>query len=852
MKGHLPPEIAGRIQVVVAGEPVVDRRQPYGIPYKTVLKEQDANRRRRVKASKDSASPEDGRKDEGTAKKDADVTLIKCAVEGDPGDYHDNSGGTELGWPRSQDHNPGAWYHFNGRLYTVPHSPCTDADTEDNGTSSRCLTESECSASEADEWVASDDDVVTDSDNDRPSFSHACPPGTPNGTEAAGEIKARKRPGTRKSTTKDAPDPMSTVRRVVPHKNRTSARTRDFITMYADTGVDNLSESALRAAMLKGERLSLVDVDVGETAEDPVEEEDGEGPMEQVTTHLLGDEWAWLEDVDTATEVGKSPPGPRQSKNGIGQTHTAIAGPVMSATGAGASKPVVNPSKPLPIPPVALSEPSRNIVASRDQVQARPSHPGSAMDHAAFCSPGRAPFSSPRSVPISSPPSQGPANYTPVRRVEASPARESGASASHGGGKGDEERDVRGATPETRRVAELEEEMRELKQMVAQMRGTRGTHQMEADKEPASTSAEYVTPKKEPTSGKSVPLPTVSHPLTPPGMPADTAPHKTEVKPSYRGAAGGRTKTPGASDEALEVPLPANPLLYDPLADSPAEASDHNVATRGLTKEPHDRPLKRMLFNNPLTPSLRTGVPPRQEGAAGGASRGLGAHGECAGDPRVSAHGGPAVGALVRSGGKRDRGDDTAVYIVVDYDPDTRVAGLPRGMPSDEHIHEYAKHAWELMVRHTRAKAVTYFPKNGVRNKALRLSLRRHYDVVAIDIRVAMGKTKYSGKVGKVFSKFWNESSTEARHVILTALEIDAGGPYKQEIHPVKKASLWRSYGPRMHAGFLISFWSHAERDRRPFTNALFMNACLAAYPEWERGTCLVLVPYHIAWVMMS
>ncbi|CAI5985501.1 unnamed protein product [Closterium sp. NIES-64] len=209
-----------------------------------------------------------------------------------------------------------------------------------------------------------------------------------------------------------------------------------------------------------------------------------------------------------------------------------------------------------------------------------------------------------------------------------------------------------------------------------------------------------------------------------------------------------------------------------------------------------------MLFNNPLTPSLRTGVPPRQEGAVGGASRGWGAHDECASDPRVSTHGGPAVSALVRTGGKHDRGDDTAVYIVVDYDPDARVAGLPRGMPSDEHIHEYAKHAWELMVRHTRAKAVTYFPKNGVRNEALRLSLRRHYDVVAIDIRVAMGKTKYSGKVGKVFSKFRNESSTEARHVILAALEIDAGVPYKQEIHPDKKVSLWRSYGP--------SEWSRA------------------------------------------
>ncbi|CAI5991956.1 unnamed protein product [Closterium sp. NIES-64] len=51
------------------------------------------------------------------------------------------------------------------------------------------------------------------------------------------------------------------------------------------------------------------------------------------------------------------------------------------------------------------------------------------------------------------------------------------------------------------------------------------------------------------------------------------------------------------------------------------------------------------------------------------------------------------------------------------------------------------------------------------------------------------------------------------------------------------------------HLGHKVSSWSHEKGDKRPFTSALFF----AAYPEWVTADgILVLVPYHIAWVLFS
>ncbi|CAI5973089.1 unnamed protein product [Closterium sp. NIES-65] len=55
------------------------------------------------------------------------------------------------------------------------------------------------------------------------------------------------------------------------------------------------------------------------------------------------------------------------------------------------------------------------------------------------------------------------------------------------------------------------------------------------------------------------------------------------------------------------------------------------------------------------------------------------------------------------------------------------------------------------------------------------------------------------------------------------------------------------------HLGHKVSSWSHEKGDKRPFTSALFFAACKAAYPEWVTADgILVLVPYHIAWVLFS
>ncbi|CAI5470301.1 unnamed protein product [Closterium sp. Yama58-4] len=545
---------------------------------------------------------------------------------------------------------------------------------------------------------------------------------------------------------------MATVARVLPHNTRTGARGRDYINMYAAAGQETLSDGALRAAALKGELPSHQAFDAGEPHVEPAEVEEPNGNEEDIEPLLLGDEWAWLEHVDGATASTHSPHCSGQAKPMVTHTHPPADGPLDAPVGSGASKPVVTPSTPLHIPPVALSDPSPRIVTPRGRAQAPPPLPGGSKAHAAFCSPGRAPFSSPRCAPISSPVSQAPANYTPVRREENSPARESGASASDGGANGVVAREERGATPEGRRVAELEEEMRELKRMVARQ----------------SRNAPH-------GRGQGVRRSQGGHH-------AKTASHSSD---------GGPKTAPVPKIDVEGARVAANPLLYDPMDDSPAADADASVHVRPVTNKQVERPLKRVLFNNPLSPTLRPERPPRQDGVAGGAGGGLGRQDGCAVGPRGTDHGGPSVGAFagpytparsenVRSRGRRERGEDATVVIVVDYDPDARVLSLPRGMPPAEKI-----------------LVVTYFPKNGVRNKALRLSLRRHFDVVEIDIRVAVADGNYSSKVGKVFSKFRNESSTNARHVILRVLRINAGGPYKQEITPTKKEAIYTAHGPR-------------------------------------------------------
>ncbi|CAI5989144.1 unnamed protein product [Closterium sp. NIES-64] len=236
---------------------------------------------------------------------------------------------------------------------------------------------------------------------------------------------------------------------------------------------------------------------------------------------------------------------------------------------------------------------------------------------------------------------------------------------------------------------------------------------------------------------------------------------------------------------------------------------------------------------------------------------------------------------------KRERPKMT---IVVDYNPNDARPELQPGMPPADKIHFYAKKAMHLLLRSCAAHGVTHWPTDKERNVALLVVLRCHYDVCQLDVDRAMNDGAYSKVVNKIWSKFRSDSSSNGRRRIVDGLEIKvaATGIYKLEIDINTKKDLHRKYAPSacrgskggsrwrahragpMYAGpalttylpaamctekelmQLVSTWSCERGDLQPFTTKVFFQACKAAYPEWVFGGNLVLVPYHIAWVLYS
>ncbi|CAI5473971.1 unnamed protein product [Closterium sp. Yama58-4] len=205
-------------------------------------------------------------------------------------------------------------------------------------------------------------------------------------------------------------------------------------------------------------------------------------------------------------------------------------------------------------------------------------------------------------------------------------------------------------------------------------------------------------------------------------------------------------------------------------------------------------------------------------------------------------------------GVKRER-NVPQMTLIIDYDPERSGEGLVRGMPSPDEIVVHAKLAMDFLLRNCSARGVTLFPSNTVRNEALRIILRATHDVSYVQVCVAMSKTENSSKVHKVWTKFRNDSSSMGRYKIVCGLGIDVVGKgvYKMKLDPKKEEEWWEILGPQEHEGHKVSSWSIGKGDKRPFTSDLFFAACKAAYPEWVTADgIIVLVPYHIAWVLFS
>ncbi|CAI5476787.1 unnamed protein product [Closterium sp. Yama58-4] len=202
-------------------------------------------------------------------------------------------------------------------------------------------------------------------------------------------------------------------------------------------------------------------------------------------------------------------------------------------------------------------------------------------------------------------------------------------------------------------------------------------------------------------------------------------------------------------------------------------------------------------------------------------------------------------------GVKRDR-PTSRINIVVDYNPTAGKDGLLPGMPSAKEIGFYAKKALNLLLRSCSAHGVTYWPTDEERNVALLTILRCFYDVCQLDVDNAMRKPAYSKVVNKLWAKFRSDSSAKGRRQIVDGLELEVSAPgiYCLEVDQGTKDECWGRYGPK--DGDVVSSWSCEEGDLRPFTSLVFFQACKAAYPDWVFGGNLVLVPYHIAWVLFS
>ncbi|CAI5980065.1 unnamed protein product [Closterium sp. NIES-65] len=229
-----------------------------------------------------------------------------------------------------------------------------------------------------------------------------------------------------------------------------------------------------------------------------------------------------------------------------------------------------------------------------------------------------------------------PANHTPARREEAAPARGSGVAGSADGEAPEGARVDSGSNNDASRVATLEAELRALMGKVAQLSG----QVVKRQEEPEGQTGQNVEKPAVAVVESQPPVPAVTKPAATPSRKPQVAAtvradRESPDNPASKGTSGVRKDRQRLSDMKDAPHLPPNPLMQDDLG----SGGSHGM---GRTDEP-------ILDRQGNTHGKNMSSQHYEEGPW-------------------------------RFGGKRGRGDES-VIIVVDYDPEERVPGLPRSMP---------------------------------------------------------------------------------------------------------------------------------------------------------------------------
>ncbi|CAI5998675.1 unnamed protein product [Closterium sp. NIES-65] len=233
-------------------------------------------------------------------------------------------------------------------------------------------------------------------------------------------------------------------------------------------------------------------------------------------------------------------------------------------------------------------------------------------------------------------PQKVPANHTLARREEAAPARGSGVAGSAGGEAPEGARVDSGSNNDASRVATLEAELRALMGKVAQLSG----QVVKRQEEPEGQTGQNVEKPAVAVVESQPPVPAVTKPAATPSRKPQVAAtvradRESPDNPASKGTSGVRKDRQRLSDMKDAPHLPPNPLMQDDLG----SGGSHGM---GRTDEP-------ILDRQGNTHGRNMSSQHYEEGPW-------------------------------RFGGKRGRGDES-VIIVVDYDPEERVPGLPRSMP---------------------------------------------------------------------------------------------------------------------------------------------------------------------------
>ncbi|CAI5993511.1 unnamed protein product [Closterium sp. NIES-64] len=458
---------------------------------------------------------------------------------------------------------------------------------------------------------------------------------------------------------------MATVRRIIPHTERGKATRHNYVNMYVEAGtLETGSDDEFMPTVLYSELQSPRNAATPGGSTLPNDGADAEEDDEPIPAHILNNDWSWLEFGDDGSEDGasadveevpqkvkaKTPPrssdpvplaaGPPRHKVDINHTPRSSFGPVVHAHDASMHEHAELPTLP-PFPQFATKNAPSHRSESRQVKQESiphtlPSLLSSSMASGAFCSPGRAPFTSPWSARASSSPSQVPANHTPARREEAAPARGSGVAGSADGEAPEGARVDSGSNNDASRVATLEAELRALMGKVAQLSG----QVVKRQEEPEGQTGQNVEKPAVAVVESQPPVPAVTKPAATPSRKPQVAAtvradRESPDNPASKGTSGVRKDRQRLSDMKDAPHLPPNPLMQDDLG----SGGSHGM---GRTDEP-------ILDRQGNTHGKNMSSQHYEEGPW-------------------------------RFGGKRGRGDES-VIIVVDYDPEERVPGLPRSMP---------------------------------------------------------------------------------------------------------------------------------------------------------------------------